>query len=98
LFLSNEGGKRLKRIDACLNQINEVRGPNSRHVHAHLFRHSIAVHLLRGKADIRYIQDFLGHSLLDTTKRYLRLVPGRLKEDYDKAMPDIAVGIEGVSG
>jgi site-specific recombinase XerD len=94
LFLSNEGGKRLKRIDACLSQINETRGPDARHVHAHLFRHSIAVHLLRGGADIRYIQNFLGHACLDTTKVYLRLVPGDLKEDYDKAMPDIAVGLE----
>lgn len=56
-------------------------------VHPHLFRHSIAVHLLRRDADIRHIQQFLGHADLETTKIYLRLVPGHLKEDYDKAMP-----------
>jgi site-specific recombinase XerD len=49
------------------------------------------VHLLQGGADIRHVQAFLGHADLDTTKVYLRLVPGRLKEDYDKAMPEIAV-------
>jgi site-specific recombinase XerD len=38
------------------------------------------------------VQQFLGHEKLDTTKIYLRLVPGRLKEDYEKAMPEIAVG------
>jgi hypothetical protein len=32
---------------------------------------------------------------LNTTKIYLCMVPGRLKEDYDKAMPEIAVGLEG---
>lgn len=56
-------------------------------VHPHLLRHSIAVHLLRRGADVRYIQQFLGHVNLDTTKVYLRLVPGQLREDYDEAMP-----------
>jgi site-specific recombinase XerD len=41
---------------------------------------------------VRYIQQLLGHGSLDTTKIYLRLVPGRLKEDYDRAIPEIAVG------
>lgn len=67
------------------------RRKSPRWLHPHLFRHSIAVHLLRGGADIRHIQEFLGHSKLDITKRYLRLVPGRLKEDYDRAMPEIAI-------
>lgn len=62
-----------------------------RRIHPHLFRHSIAVHLLQRGADIRHVQEFLGHSNIDTTKIYLRLVPGRLKEDYDKAMPMIAL-------
>ena len=56
-------------------------------LYPHLLRHSIAVHLLRRGADIRYIQQFLGHADLETTKIYLRLVPGHLREDYDKAMP-----------
>ena len=74
-------------------KLNEARGPSARNLHPHLFRHSIAVHLLRGKADIRYIQELLGHADLDTTKHYLRLVPGHLREDYDAAMPDIATGL-----
>jgi site-specific recombinase XerD len=60
-----------------------------RRVHPHLLRHSIAVHLLRGGADIRHVQDFLGHADLDTTKTYLRQVPGHLKADYEKAMPEL---------
>lgn len=56
-------------------------------VHPHLLRHSIAVHLLRRGADIRAIQAFLGHEDLETTKVYLRLVPGDLRTAYDKAMP-----------
>jgi len=64
-----------------------------RGVNPHLLRHSIAVHLLRGGADIRHIQAFLGHADLDTTRIYLRLVPGHLREDYDRAMPELADGV-----
>jgi site-specific recombinase XerD len=64
----------------------------SRRIHAHLFRHSIAVRLLRCGADVRYIQEFLGRADLDTTKIYLRLVPTS-KRTNDKAMPEIAVGL-----
>lgn len=56
-------------------------------VFPHLLRHSIAVHLLQRGASIRHIQHFLGHEDLETTKVYLRLVPGQLREDYDAAMP-----------
>jgi site-specific recombinase XerC len=40
---------------------------------------------------IRHIQEFLGHSSLETAKIYLRLVPGKLKDDYDEAMPEIDI-------
>jgi len=69
-------------------------GPERR-VHPHLFRHSVAVHILRGGVDIRYVQQFLGHADIDTTMIYLRLIPGHLREDYDKAMPELAGEVEG---
>lgn len=71
--------------------MSKARGPKARRLHPHLFRHSIAIHLLQNGADVRYVQQFLGHALLDTTKIYLRLVPGRLKEDYERDMPGFAV-------
>lgn len=94
LFLS-QYGKRITQatVYALFEDLNRHRGASMRHLHPHLLRHSIAVHLLQHGTDVRYIQQFLGHGSLDTTKVYLRLVPGRLKEDYDKAMPDIAVGL-----
>jgi site-specific recombinase XerD len=58
-------------------------------VYPHLLRHSIAVHLLQRGTDLRVIQAFLGHADLDTTKIYLRLVPGQLRTAYDKAMPTL---------
>ncbi len=93
LFITQQG-QRWKRasVYGLFKILNWQRGPASRWLYPHIFRHSIAVHLLRRGADIRYIQAFLGHASLDTTKIYLRLVPGHLKEDYDEAMPDIAVG------
>jgi site-specific recombinase XerD len=94
LFLSR-GGRRIAitTLEKVFLRLNASRGPEARRIHPHLLRHSIAVHLLRGGADVRHIQAFLGHASLDTTKVYLRLVPGRLKEEYDKAMPEIAVGL-----
>jgi integrase/recombinase XerD len=54
-------------------------------------RHSIAVVMLCGGADIRHVQALLGHSSIETMKIYLRMVPGHLREEYDKAMPTIVV-------
>jgi site-specific recombinase XerD len=82
------GGESVRRLFREVNR----RRKGKRRVHPHLLRHSIAVHLLRGGADVRHVQEFLGHASLDTTKIYLRLVPGRLKEDYEKAFPEIAIG------
>ena len=73
-----------------LRELNKRR-KGKRRIYPHLLRHSIAVHLLRGGADIRYVQEFLGHALLETTKIYLRLVLGHLCEEYDEAMPEIAI-------
>lgn len=73
--------------------LNKARGPDAPHLHAHLFRRSSAVHLLRAGVDVRAVQDYLGHARLDTTKIYLRLVDTRLTEDYRRTMPEIEVGI-----
>lgn len=90
-LLLAETGKRLeeKVIGRVLRRLGKKIGA---YIHPHLLRHSFAVHLLRRGVDVRIIQEILGHSSLDTTKIYLRLVPGHLREDYDKAMPPIAVG------
>lgn len=92
-LLLGTSGKRLSiaSFGKYMSKLNRQRGPKKPHLHAHLFRHSIAVHLLRNGADIRYVQAFLGHESLDTTKEYLRLVPADIREAYEKAMPEIAV-------
>ena len=50
--------------------------------------------MLQNGADVREVQEMLGHARLDTAKVYLRLTPGRLKEAYESAMPQVALGLD----
>jgi len=91
LLLSNFGRRMCKpTFERFLKRLNKQRR-GKRRLHAHGFRHAIAVHLLRAGTDIRWIQEFLGHDSMETTKRYLKLVPIDLRQAYDSAMPDFAV-------
>ena len=53
-------------------------------VTAHMLRHSFATHLLHRGADIRHIQELLGHTSLETTQIYTRVVPPNLRKTYDR--------------
>jgi integrase/recombinase XerD len=53
----------------------------------HIFRHTLATLMLDGGADIRYVQEILGHESLKTTKIYTRVSIGKLKEVHEKTHP-----------
>jgi integrase/recombinase XerD len=58
-----------------------------RHITPHTLRHSFATHLLSYGADVRAIQEMLGHANVETTQRYTRVDVARLRAVYDRTHP-----------
>ncbi len=88
LFLNAKGGA-LTRAGAflILRKLAEQAGLEPERVHPHLLRHSFATHLLEGGADLRSVQEMLGHADLATTELYTHVSDRRRRELYFRAHP-----------
>jgi integrase/recombinase XerD len=88
LFLNAQGGP-LTRAGAflILRRLAQKAGLEPDRVHPHLLRHSVATHLLEGGADLRSVQEMLGHADLSTTEVYLHVTDRRRREAYFEAHP-----------
>jgi integrase/recombinase XerC len=87
LFVGDRGRRLSDRVvRRFLNRYGVEVGARGR-VHPHKLRHAFATHLLEGGADLRGIQELLGHASLGTTQRYTHVDAARLLRVYDDAHP-----------
>ena len=88
-LLLNTRGRRLSRQSAwaVIRRAGEAAGLDVEHLSPHSLRHSYATHLLDGGADVRVVQELLGHSSVTTTQIYTLVTAGHLREVYRSSHP-----------
>ncbi len=86
-FLNCRGGRLTTRSVARLVDLYTIRSGISGKIGPHALRHSFATHMLGAGADLRSIQEMLGHATLSTTQKYTHVNLDQLMEVYDRAHP-----------
>ncbi|MDU3081106.1 MAG: tyrosine-type recombinase/integrase, partial [Cutibacterium avidum] len=88
-LLLNTRGRRLSRQSAwaVIRRAGQAAGLDVEHLSPHSLRHSYATHLLDGGADVRVVQELLGHSSVTTTQIYTLVTADHLREVYRSSHP-----------
>ena len=88
LFLNARGGRLSRQgVDLIVNRRALLAGVRREQVSAHVFRHSCATHMLAHGADIRVVQELLGHASIATTQLYTAVSVSSLRREYLNAHP-----------
>ena len=87
LFLNQRGSKLSRMSIWKIVDLNSRRAEINKNVHPHTFRHSFATHLLEGGADLRAVQEMLGHADISTTQIYTHLDRDYIKEVHKTFHP-----------
>lgn len=87
LFVNQRGNPLSRQSAWAILQAAAERGGLEAHISPHTLRHSYATHLLSGGADVRVVQELLGHASVATTQIYTMVTPDTLREIYTAAHP-----------
>ena len=87
VFVNQRGGRLTTRGLQGIVKLYALLVAGDTSIHPHSFRHAFATHLLSDGADLRAVQELLGHARLSTTQRYTQLSLTELMKTYDRAHP-----------
>lgn len=87
LFLNSRGGRLTRQSAWAIVLVSAKKAGIKREISPHALRHSFATHLLDGGADIRVVQELLGHASVTTTQIYTLVTIDKLRESYASAHP-----------